>query len=232
MFRPHAMQQFEKSQAKAYRPHSVYGLLWVLLMLLIVVFYVLIRQHLLRQVEQAAAERMRTQVMVLQEHAMRTLDTLQARVTRLMLVQSQTGLPRPAHLHDMIRDIPVVRGISLVDGQGRVVSSSDERRLGQVLRLDVMNLVQMGARADVLSLSQLADAEPFEPPVPLASLDDRVLWLAGPPLSIGGRDQRWVMALDIEMLRRLWTTVGQHTGALIGLFGPAGQPWVLIHFEN
>ena len=220
------MLSFTQLHARALRLSRVYGLLWVLLMVLTGVIYVLAKQQMHRQVDEAVSQRMRTQVMVLREHATQTLDTLQSRVTRLLLLETKGALPQLSQMQDMIRDIPVVRGISLVDEQGRVVSSSDPRRVGQVLRRDIMSLVEIGANPEGPSIAQLAEADPFEANVASVAAGSKVLWLSGTPLSVLGREQRWVMALDVEMLRRLWTTVGQYTGALVGLYGPLGQPWV------
>lgn len=220
------MQPIAKSQIQSLRLYRIYSLLWVLLMVLIVLLYLLVKQQLHRQVEETMSQRMRTQVMVLREHATQTLDTVQSRVTRLLLLETKGALPQLSQMQDMIRDIPVVRGISLVDEQGKVVSSSDPRRVGQVLRRDVMSLSEIGAKPGEASITQLAETDPFETRASSVATGSRVLWLAGTPLSILGREQRWIMALDVEMLRRLWTTVGQYTGALVGLYGPLGQPWV------
>ncbi|MDE2622956.1 MAG: diguanylate cyclase [Betaproteobacteria bacterium] len=183
-----------------------------------------IRVNALNDLKSAA----QTESILLEDHASRTLDTVSDRLNSLSAFAEPGEFYRSPHssqaLDNLIYGDRMVRSLSLVDGSGRVISSSSPKNLGVKLPLGLMRNtlsvpepgnVRFGPVLPYRDLEQLA----------LGQVSDHVkLWLISRSFSQGRKNYQWVAVVNPGLFENLWARVDKREVLGIALFSYRGEP--------
>ena len=182
-----------------------------------------IRHHL----EQGLEQRVQRDALLLEDHGSRALDSVVSRLKAVAAFSGPTvlragGLPSET-LRDLILDNPVLRSLSLLDPQGRVIASSEAANIG--VRLPANVLPGFGRRhtdrevsfGRVLPHRDLGDLAREEPAPGLS------LWLASTTVSEAGRPFRWVAVINTDYFLNFWSRYDPQQHDDIGLYDYEGR---------
>ena len=221
-----SMSLFDPPQFHVRRRLGLYLLFWLLLLVLILVIYSAVRMTVEQQAQAGLLERMRTQTQILQEHATKTLGIVQSRMQGLVVNSVKAGgattlSVSSRSLQGILRDTPALNSLTVVDSRRNVIASSDAERHGQRLRAEVAlaeaNVPVLPVRID----GKVTEQDPFLPGTGVSAL-----WLIGPKIELNGEAYYWLMAVDKEIFRRMWSVMTQHANTWVGIFGAGGDPWI------
>ncbi len=165
--------------------------------------------------------KVRTLALILEDHASRSLDAVTVRLKSVAAVTTPavSGNARltSSALMSVIFNDNIIRSLSLVDDQGRVIASSSEQNIGIVLPEYVLApLASGGPQPDIR----------FDRVLPYRDLNEIGRLPASPALNVllaslalqsGGKHYHWIAALNPGFFHNLWTRVNQDpaTGALL-----------------
>lgn len=151
-------------------------------------------------------------------------------------MESPTRLSEPATGADaltrLIIEVPIIRSVSLVDTDGRVVASSSARNVGMTLT---------AADLPTLAIPLQSDEVKFGEAFPLRDLyelnSDRIpvdigFWTAQRSVQIEGRDYRWLIAIDLGVFLNLWSEVDTDEATMILLVDENGRRIIDHHLKE
>ena len=197
--------------------------------------------------------RIKTDVLILEEHASRTLDTVAARLDTLASLSDPQALNdgrlASSALRDLILDDRIVRSMSLVGPDGRVLSSSTPANEGMNLPAALLqgdaDLPAMGdmrfkavaLRRDLHDLVQDTASSPAgaAPPAPSSAASPATNanaptgWLAIRDLNLGGRTYQLVAVVNLTLFESLWARVDNEDATELVLMDLAGRRLVSHH---
>lgn len=178
----------------------------------------------------------RTEAILLEDHASRTLDTVSDRLNALSALSEAGDLYKGSQssptLDSLIYGDRMVRSLSLVDNGGRVVASSAPKNVGTKLPPDLMR--QMMSGTDRGSVQ-------FGPVLPYRDLDDLArgqasdhvkLWLISRAATYGRKGYQWVAVVNPGLFENLWSRVDKREVLGIGLFSYRGEPITSINLTD
>ena len=183
--------------------------------------------HVFRSgVEGSLQARLDSEAVLLEDHASRALDAVKARLTSLAALTSpqtlRSGQLGAARLSELIAADPLVRSVSLVDDQDRVIASSHAAHIG--LRLPARVLPPHTRRPEAPEL-MLGDVHPHRDLAGLAKgrAEEGVqLWVAALDLTVEGRVHHWVAAVNPGFFADFWSRVNEDAGIEVALHGYQG----------
>jgi diguanylate cyclase (GGDEF)-like protein/PAS domain S-box-containing protein len=183
--------------------------------------------HVLRSgAEEALQARLDSEVVLLEDHASRTLDAVKARLGSLAALTSpatlRSGQLGAARLAELIAGDPLLRSVSLVDDQDRVVASSNPAHLGLKLPAQVLPPHTRQPEAPEL---MLGGAHPYRDLSGLAAgraAEDVQLWLATLDVLMEGRVYHWLAAVNPEFYANFWSRVNEEPSIEVALHSYQG----------
>ncbi len=186
-----------------------------------------ISDHFIRKnLELGLKTRLQRDVLLLEDHSSRALDSVAARLTSVAAFTTPQALRQqrlsPGMLHELIADTPVLRSLSLLDAEGRVVASSAPGNLGLRLKPETLpapapeGSIAYGGVFAARDLPGIA----VDGPQADAGLQ---LWLVGTSVTLDSRPHRWVAVLNPGYFQNFWTRVNPELADLIGLYDYHGQ---------
>ncbi len=214
-----------KLEPKRFR--LLFRLLAALALLLIWLVYLGSEYFIRHNLEQGLEQRVQRDALLLEDHGSRALDTVVSRLKAVATFSGPTVLRAgglsSGMLRDLILDNPVLRSLSLLDPQGRVIASSEPGNLG--VRLPASLLPDLGRRhADrevsfgrVLPHRDLGDLVRQEPAPGLS------LWLASTTVSEAGRQFRWVAVINTDYFLNFWSRYDPQQHDQLGLYDYEGR---------
>jgi PAS domain S-box-containing protein len=194
----------------------------------------------IRAVERAAtqnlAERLSADAVMLEDHFTRSIDVVASVLRASTTLENPTRLSEPATGADaltrLIIEVPIIRSISLVDTDGRVVASSSARNVGMTLT---------AADLPTLAIPLQSDEVKFGEAFPLRDLyelnSDRTpvdigFWTAQRSVQIEGRDYRWLIAINLGVFLNLWSEVDTDEATMILLVDENGRRIIDHHLKE
>ena len=182
-------------------------------------------------VEGSLQARLESEAVMLEDHASRALDAVKARLSSLAALTNaatvrggQLGSPR---LAELIAGDPLVRSVSLVDDQDRVIASSDPRNIG--LRVPARVLPPHTLRLEAPEL-MLGGVYPHRDLASLAAgrADEGLqLWVATLDVPIDGRTHHWLATVNPGFFANFWSRVNEEASIEVALHGFEGNR--LVH---
>lgn len=176
--------------------------------------------------------RIQSDALVLEEHASRTLDTVAARLDTLATITDpralEDGRLSSTALRDLILDDRILRSISLLDEQGRVLASSTPDNVGitvpaAVLRDEGAVGSATGIRYSLAALGRdLGDLQ-------ASGRTPNRAWLATRELKLGDRTHKLVAVVNLSLFENLWTRVDQDEFTELTLMDLNGRRLVTHH---
>lgn len=212
----------------------IYVAIWLALLALIWATYGIARQTIADSLERELKQRLHTDTLVLEDHASRSLDAVVSRLESVGVLSARddlrSGRLSPANLRNLVFEDTMVRSLSLIDPQGRIVTSSNAAMVGQHVSSAVAAMIgpaPVQVRRGVRFGQAVAQRDLADPPNPsaggpsiwLAQVDTQMADLAG---------YRWVVAINPGFFQNLWAAVARQTTAQVGLFNYEGQPIVTL----
>ena len=184
-------------------------------------------QHVFRSSTEGALQaRLESEAVLLEDHATRSLDAVKARLAALATLTSAAtlrgGQLGTSRLSELIAGDPLVRSVSLVDDQDRVIASSSASNLG--LRLPAQALPPHTRQLEAPDL-MLGKVYPHRDLSGLASgrVDEGIeLWVAALDVPIDGRIHHWVAAVNPGFFANFWSRVNDEPGIEVALHGYGG----------
>lgn len=176
--------------------------------------------------ESALQSRLDSEIVLLEDHASRALDAVKARLGSLATLTTaatlRSGQLGTTRLSELIADDPLVRSVSLVDDQDRVLASSNTAHLG--LRLPDRVLPPHTRQPESPDL-MLGGVHPHRDLASLAAgrVDEGLqLWIATLDVPIEGRVHHWVAAVNPAFFANFWSRVNEDAGIEVALHGYQG----------
>ena len=212
----------------------IYIAIWLALLALIWLSYGIARRTIADSQLRELQQRLHTDTLVLGDHASRSLDGVVSRLESIGALSARgdlrNGLLAASNLRNLVFDDTMVRSLSLIDPQGRIVTSSNASIVGQTVSSAVADTigpappqvrqgVRFGQAVAQRDLADTPDPSPGAPSIWLAQLDAQMADLAG---------HRWVVAINPGFFQNLWAAVASQTSAQVGLFSYEGRPIVTL----
>lgn len=212
----------------------IYIAIWLALLALIWVSYAIARQTIAESQLRELQRRLNTDTLVLEDHASRSLDGVVSRLESVGVLSARddlrSGRLSATNLRNLVFEDTMVRSLSLIDPQGRIVTSSNAAMVGQPVSsavasmigaapLQVRRGVRFGQAVAQRDLTDAPDQTPGAPSIWLAQVDAQMADLAG---------YRWVVAINPGFFQNLWAAIARQTTAQVGLFNYEGQPIVTL----
>lgn len=211
-----------------------YVAVWLALLALIWLSFAIARQTLTDSLVRELRQRLHTDTLVLEDHASRSLDSVVSRLESVGVLSAsddlRSGRLSPAKLRNLVFEDTMVRSLSLIDPQGRIVTSSNAALVGQSVSLAVASVigpaalqprpgVRFGQAVAQRDLSDAPNASTGAPSIWLAQVDTQMADLVG---------YRWLVAINPGFFQNLWAAVARQTVAQVGLFDYEGKPIVIL----
>ena len=164
-----------------------------------------------RKAEDAFRDRLEALALILNEHVSNALDTVSGRLRVLASLTTPEALQQerltPALLDEIIFDDPLMRSISLLDPDGKVVASSWQPNIGHQIAAQYLPPRTLNVHSD----------EPrFGPLLPYRTLSDIghtpapegvSLWLEAIDVPFGEQIYQWVAVLNPNFFGNFWLRV-------------------------
>ena len=164
-----------------------------------------------RKAEDAFRDRLEALALILNEHVSNALDTVSGRLRVLASLTTPEALQQerltPALLDEIIFDDPLMRSISLLDPDGKVVASSWQPNIGHQIAAQYLPPRPLNMRSD----------EPrFGPLLPYRTLSDIghtpapegvSLWLEAIDVPFGEQIYQWVAVINPNFFGNFWLRV-------------------------
>lgn len=164
-----------------------------------------------RKAEEAFRDRLEALTLILNEHVSNALDTVSGRLRALASLTTLEALQQerltPALLDEIIFDAPLMRSISLLDPDGKVVASSWQPNIGHQIAAQYLPPRPLNMRSD----------EPrFGPLLPYRALSDIghtpapegvSLWLEAIDVPFGEQIYQWVAVINPNFFGNFWLRV-------------------------
>lgn len=164
-----------------------------------------------RKAEEAFRDRLEALTLILNEHVSNALDTVSGRLRALASLTTLEALQQerltPALLDEIIFDDPLMRSISLLDPDGKVVASSWQPNIGHQIAAQYLPPRPLNMRSD----------EPrFGPLLPYRTLSDIghtpapegvSLWLEAIDVPFGEQIYQWVAVINPNFFGNFWLRV-------------------------
>jgi diguanylate cyclase (GGDEF)-like protein/PAS domain S-box-containing protein len=176
--------------------------------------------HVFRSgVEGALQARLDSEVVLLEDHASRALDAVKARLGSLAALTSPatlgSGQLGTARLSELIAADPLVRSVSLVDDQDRVIASSNAAHIGLRLPAQVLPPHTRQPEAPELMLGRVYPHRDLSG-LATGRVDEGVqMW-------IDGRVHHWVAAVNPGFFANFWSRVNEDAGIEVALHSYQG----------
>lgn len=188
--------------------------------------------HLFRgSVEAALRARMASEAVLLEDHASRALDAVKARLGALAALTSpatiQGGQLGSARLAELIAGDPLVRSVSLIDDQDRVIASSSAVNIGLRLPARVLPPHTEQPQAPELMLGGLHPYRDLSGLVAGHAEEGVEVWVATLDQSIGGRVYHWVAAINPGFFANFWSRVNEGESLEVALYDYQGR--LIVH---
>lgn len=195
-------------------------------MLLLWVAYGISSYFIRKNLEQGLETRLQRDVLLLEDHSSRALDSVVARLTSIAAFTTPQALQKnrlsTKMLHDLIADTPVLRSLSLLDASDRVVASSDSHNLGLRLRPETLPAPSSDGAISYGGIFPARDLEGLS--VDRIEPDNGLqLWLVGTTVTLNRQPHRWVAALNPGYFQNFWSRVNPEQGGTVGLYDYQGQ---------
>lgn len=205
----------------------LFRLLPALALLLIWSVYAGSEYFIRRNLEQGLEQRVQRDALLLEDHGSRALDSVVSRLRAMAAFSSpqvlRAGELSSGMLHDLILDNPVLRSLSLLDPQGRVIASSETGNLGVRLPADVLPEPELQHADHEVSFSRVfphRDLRGLASGTPEAGLS---LWLASTTVSQQGQSFRWLAVINPDYFRNFWSRYDPAQSDRIGLYDYGGR---------
>ena len=181
-------------------------------------------EHLVREnSEQRMRVLAQTNAMLLEEQLSRTLDSIATALKSAPALRAYAGSSfSTKELQDLVLNIAAIRSISLIDRAGRVLASSTEANVGVQLPSAALP-APGGPSAPSLSLGAVWPYRDLQSLAAGSAPDGSALWLAVAPPTGGGRNERWVVAINPEFFQNFWSRMGEGGALSIGVFDYRGR---------
>jgi diguanylate cyclase (GGDEF)-like protein/PAS domain S-box-containing protein len=183
--------------------------------------------HALRSgAEEALQSRLDSEIVLLEDHASRALDAVRARLGSLAALTStatlRSGQLGAARLAELIADDPLLRSVSLVDDQDRVLASSDAAQVGLRLPSQVLPPHTRVPDAPELMLGGVYPHRDLSDLVAGRASEGVELWIAALDVPIEGRTYHWVAAVNPGFFANFWSRVNEEPGIEVALHSYQG----------
>lgn len=178
--------------------------------------------------EEQLHSRIQGMALLLEDHATRTLDSVSARLKSVSAFTSPAALREGRlsveALGELIYADRVVRSLSLLDDQGRVVASSRAQDIG--VRLAPEMLAGPGSRPQTGEIR-------YGAVLPARDLDDigvrsdgshATLWLAAMGVRMGDAQWQWVAVINPGLFENFWLRLEQDKGIGVAMYNYQGEP--------
>lgn len=212
----------------------IYVAIWLAGLALIWGTYGVARSTIEHNLDHELQRRLLSDTLMLEDHAARSLGSVVSRLQAMVALTGrddlESGRLAAPKLRDMIDDDAMVRSLSLVDPQGRIVASSSSSNVD--LRISPAVAAMIGPatpepRQGVRFGRTLAQRDLPEAPGP--EVAGQSIWLAQADVQRGDlAGYRWLLAINPGSLQNLWTAVAQEIPVQIGLFEFDGTPVLVV----
>ncbi len=176
-----------------------------------------------REVIELLETRLQSEIVVLEDHVTRSLDTVAARLRIVTgFIEDEalaTGALSSEKLYDLIREDGVIRSLSLVDSRGLVLASSNPRNIG--FRLPEEDTPQ---RAGLLKLGEVRFGKTyplrdiFEEGLERPPASNLSFWLAWTEFAVGEETFYLFAAINLQLFQNLWVRLKGNEGIEIALY--------------
>ena len=179
-------------------------------------------------------ERIESDTLVLEDHASRALDTVSARLESLVPLTTADAIRVQSFssyfLRQFVFEDRIIRSLSLVDPNRKVLASSTEDNEGIVLPQEMFpgpgarfgqSGVQYGNVYPFRDLYQVGDAK-------LAN-DIFRFWVATLPVNVDGAVYHWVLTVNLSLFSNLWERTDKNESTEITLLSYRGERIVTHH---
>ena len=164
-----------------------------------------------RKAEDAFRDRLEALALILNEHVSNALDTVSGRLRVLASLTTPEALQQerltPALLDEIIFDDPLMRSISLLDPDGKVVASSWQPNIGHQIAAQYLPPRTLNARSgeprfgQLLPFRTLADVGHTQAPEGVS------LWLEAIDVHFGEQVFQWIAVINPNFFGNFWLRV-------------------------
>lgn len=223
----------ESDQTLSIRPWVARNLFlfgWLTLIVLLWGFYFFANHKVSLSFERNLIKGMTTEALVLDDHLDRSLagvfSTLIAARTLAEALPVSPDRIEPNELANMISDDLSLRSLSLLNADGKVLTSSNRQNIGLVVPASATGgSIAQAASADI-TMGQWHHAQPYRDLFDLVAQDvskTQKLILVTQPFKKGGEPFMWVATLNVSLFENLWERVGHDHNNEIALFDYNGE---------
>ncbi|AGG34399.1 diguanylate cyclase [beta proteobacterium CB] len=185
----------------------------------------------------ALKQLVQSETVILEDHLSRTLDVVNARLRFVSAFTNKESLKderlRGDRLYDLIQEDRVVRSLSLLDDQGKIVASSNPRNLGVAIPLS--GLPDRGAKEGGSSFVSFGNVyeyrDIYEINSDAPSNSSLKFWLASMPVNIGGRVYHWIATVNLGLFENLWQRINESPNTEIAVYNYQGKRISAHHGE-
>lgn len=183
-----------------------------------------------KNAEQALKARIQALVLILEDHVSRSLDAVGARLKSVAAVtpseiKSDIRLSQ-ASLLSMIFNDNIVRSISLVDDQGRVIASSSAKNIDVVLQAPILTTAGPTRFGSDVRFGRVLPYRDLNEIGRTPASTSVTIWLASLPVQIEGKKYQWIAALNPGVFHNLWARVDRDQAIGTLLLNYQGMPIV------
>lgn len=231
----------EPNQTLALRPRvarNLFLLGWLTLLLLLLSFYLYAGHRAEVMFERNLIQTASTEALVLDDHIDRSLGGVISKlVSAQTLSEVLPGSPSnidPAELDKLIDDDRALRSLSLLDRDGKVLTSSNPENIGVVLNSSVLGFtVGQAASADI-PVPVLSPVQPYRDLLDLATSSPsktQRLMLVSLAFKKNEIPMMWVATVNLSLFENLWERLGHNKETEIVLLDYKGK-LLLSHYPQ
>ena len=161
-----------------------------------------------RKAEESFRERLGSLALILSEHASNTLDTVSSRLTSLAALTSpdavRQGRLSPEVLDDIIFDVPLMRSISLIGPDGKVVTSSWRPNIDSQIPLEFLPQRSKATRTGEPRYGRLLPYRTLSDIGRTLAPEGVSLWLEAIDVPLDGQIYQWVAVINPNHFGNFW----------------------------
>lgn len=232
----------EPNQTLALRPRvarNLFLLGWVTILLLLSGFYFYADHRAELAFERNLIHASTTEALVLDDHIDRSLAGVFSKLVSVQaLSEVLPGNPahiEPTELSKLIDDDRSVRSLSLLDLEGRVLTSSNPENIGVRVRDSAFGFSVSQAAAVDVPVALLSPVQPYRDLSDLASQNvskTQKLMLASLAFKKEGVPMMWVATLNLGLFENLWERLGHNQDTEIALLDFKGKVLLSHHTQD
>lgn len=177
----------------------------------------------------ALKQQTQSETAILEDHLSRSLDVVTARLRLVAAYANVQSLNderlRGDRLYELIQEDRVVRSLSLVDDNGRIVASSNSRNLGALMpQSELPDIAAKGNNSATISFGNVYEyRDIFEITQDTPANSSLRFWLASIPVNISGRIYHWIATINIGLFENLWQRIDEDPNTEIAVFDYQGK---------